>query len=882
VPILSPIRSLFRNFFTRQESDRELDDEVRSYVDLLAEEKMRTGMRQEEAQRAARIELGGVEQVKEQVREVRAGAWLDSLLQDLRYGARMLRKNPGFTAIAVLTLALGIGANTAIFSVVDAVLLRPLPYNQPDRLVILSESSSPNDLATRSAVAPGNYLDWRDQNRVFAQVVAADYPGFSLTGGDRAEHVLGASISAGALGMLGLGPQLGREISFEDDRPDAGGVVMLSDSLWRSHFNARRDIIGKSIHLDAKPYTVIGILPAGLQFPEEDVDLWVPLQHEIIPKNMHWRSSHYLDVFARLKPGVPLPQARDEMNRITMSLKKAYPDSNSGAGAIVLPLQGDLVGDIRPALLTLLVAVGFVLLIACANVANLLLVRAIRREKELSVRVALGAGSSRLVRQLLTESILLSFAGGLAGLLIAAWVRRALLAMRPTGLPLYNPVRTDFRVLLFTLAISMLTGILFGIVPALRAARAEVNLALQNTSRSVTSGRGSRRLQGALVVGEIAVSLVLLIGAGLLLQSFLRLRNHDLGFRTDHMLTTRISIPSGKYSEDAQVVTFCDELLAKVRSLPGVESAGMVSFLPLTGRNFDNSFDIVGRPPFPPSNREYPLVRFVDPQYFSVLGIPLLQGRALNDFDRLGRPRAIVISESMALRYWPGGKPVGEHLVVYMGTDQTPWEIVGIVHDVRTNISAEPQPMIYFPYAQMPYRFMVLAVRTDADPKTMIETIRTAASSIDPDQPLYQLCTLEELIAQTLVPWRFSTTLLAAFAALALLLASAGVYGVISYTVEERTGEIGIRTALGAQPSEILWPILRNGMGLCFVGIAVGLAGASYLSRFLVSQLYAVRPTDAFTFAAITFLLLAVAFAASYIPARRASRVDPMTALRHE
>jgi putative ABC transport system permease protein len=882
MPMLSRLTSFLRNTFGKRPNERELDDEVRGYVDLLAAEKMRQGISPEEARRSAQIELGGIEQVKEQVREARAGAWLDSLFQDLRYGARMLRKNPGFTAIAVLTLALGIGATTAIFSVVDAVLLRPLPYDEPDRLVTISESNSSNDLATRNPVAPGNYLDWRSQNTAFSHVVATHFPGFSLTGSGRPERALGAAISAGALGMLGLRPHLGREIAPEDDRPDANAVVMLSDSLWRRRFNANRDIVGKTIHLDAAAYTVIGVLPPGLQFPQEDVDLWVPLEHELDSKNMHWRNSHYLDVYARLKPGITLPQAREEMNRIAGSLKRTYPDTNSGAGTIVQPLQHDLVSGIRPALLTLLFAVGFVLLIACANVANLLLVRAIRREKELSIRVALGAGSSRLVRQLLTESILLSFAGAVAGLLIAGWVRQALLALRPAGLPLYNSVRTDFRVLLFTLAVSVLTGILFGLMPALRAARADVNLVLKNTSRSVTSGFGATRLRSVLVAGEIAISLILLIGAGLLIQSFFRLRNTDLGFRTDHTLTMRISIPADKYPQDGQVVAFCDRLLDKVRTLPGVERAGMVSFLPLTGHEFDNSFDIVGRPPFPPSHSEYPQVRTVDPQYFSVLGIPVLRGRALNDLDRLAMPRAIVISESMARRYWHDESPLGEHVVVYMGEDQSPWEIVGVASDVRTDIDAESQPMIYFPYAQMPYRYMVLAVRTHADSKTTAETIRMAASSIDPDRPLYQVRTLEELLAQTLVPWRFSTTLVGAFAALALLLASAGVYGVISYTVGQRTGEIGIRMALGAEPRHVLWPILFSAMKLCLAGIAVGLVGAAGLSRFLVSQLYGVHPTDVFTFAAVTLLLVVVASAASYIPARRASRVDPMIALRHE
>ena len=486
------------------------------------------------------------------------------------------------------------------------------------------------------------------------------------------------------------------------------------------------------------------------------------------------------------------------------------------------------------------------------------------------------------MRQLLTESILLSLAGGGAGLLIAGWVREVLLTLRPKDLPVSNPVHSDLRVLLFTVGISVLTGILFGLIPALNAARADVNQALQNNSRNAAYGISAHRLGGVLVAGEIAVSLVLLIGAGLLIQSFIRLRNGDLGFRTDHTLTARISIPSDSYARDVEVTSFCDRLLNKVRSLPGVESAGMVSFLPLTGQQFDNSFDIVGRLVAPPSHKEYALVRTVDQQYFAVLGISLLRGRVFSYHDRAGTPRAIVISESMARRYWPGGNPLGQHLVVYMGMDQSPWEIVGIVHDVRSNINGEPAPMIYFPYAQIPYRYMVLAVRTHADEKTMVETIRTAAGSVDPNQPIYQVHTLEELIAQTLVPWRFSSMLMGAFAALALILAAAGVYGVMAYVVGQRTHEIGVRMALGAAPRNIVKMILKRGLTLALVGTAFGLAASISLTRFLGTLLYGIQPTDVTTFVAVTLTVLIVAFVACWLPARRAARVDPMVALRYE
>lgn len=807
---------------------------------------------------------------------------MGTLIQDLRYAFRMLAKNPGFTAVAVLTLALGIGANTAIFSVVDAVLLRPLPYHESDRLVTIFESNAPNDLASRNAVAPGNFLDWRKQNHVFEQIGAVSLPGFNITGTDHPERVTGAAISAGMLRMLGLRPALGREFESSDDRAGANHVMMLGYSLWQRRFGGDPQVVGKTILLGTMPHKVIGVLPQGLTFPEETAALWVPLEQTITLKDMQWRNSHYLEVFARLKPAVTLAQARAEMNEIAASLKRTYPDANSGAGTYILRVQDDLVGDIRPALLTLLVAVGFLLLIACANVANLLLVRATGREKEMSIRLTLGAGSFRLIRQMLTESALLSVAGGATGLLVASWARQTLLALRPTSLPRYNAIEIDSRVLIFTLAISVVTGVLFGLVPALRAMRSDLNLALRGASRGATVGVTVRRLRNTFVAGEIAIALVLLVGAGLLIRSFIRLRGNDLGFRTDHIVTARVSIPQDKYPRDAQVVAFYDQLVARVRALPGVEAVGATSFLPLTGHNFDNSFDIVGRPERPPSDRTYALVRFVDVGYFSILQIPVLRGRGIEERDRAGASRAIVISESMARRYFPNANPVGQRLKVYMGMDQTPWEIVGVVRDVRTNITAAPEPMMYFPYAQMPYRFMVLTVRTHTDPKAMIEATRGVTRTLDPDQPLSQVRTLDELMTQTLVPWRFSMTLLGSFAALALVLAAAGIYGVISYTVGQRSGEIGIRMALGAQSGDVLCLILRQGMGVALAGIAFGLAGAFYLTRFLTTQLYAVRPTDPLTFAVIPVLLVAVSLAASYLPARRATRVDPMVALRYE
>jgi putative ABC transport system permease protein len=878
------LRQLLSTLFDRPQSDRELDEELLTHIEQHADDLQRSGLSRQDAERRARIAFGAYEKAKENVREQRPGFWFETFWSDIRFALRMLGKNPAFSSIAILTLALGIGANTAIFSVVDAVLLRPLPYSQPDRLVTVSESNRPYDLLTRNAVAPGNFLDWRDRNHVFEQIAAVQLPGFSLTGLDRPERVLGAATSAGMLRLLGLRPALGREFEAADDHNGAAPVVMLTHALWKRRFAADPDILGKTIHLGMTPYTVIGVLPAGLKFPEPDVQLWVPLEQGLSPQEMHWHSSHYLDVYARLKPGVTLAQANEQISRIAAEVKQENPDSNSGAAALVISMQEDLAGTIRPALITLLVAVAFVLLIACANVANLLLVRAAGRGKELAIRMALGAGKSRVLRQMLTESVFLSVAGGCAGLFVASWTRQALLALKPESLPQFNVIQTDWRVLLFTLAISILTGLLFGLVPALRGTGLNLAPTLHGSSRTVTANKNTQHLRNIFVSAEMAISLVLLVGAGLTIRSFLELRNIPLGFRTDHTVTARISIPEDKYSGDDQVVSFYDSVLERIRATPGVESAGLISFLPLTGHNFDNSFDIVGRPPRPASGRDYALVRFVDPQFFDVLQIPLLSGRSLEPRDRAGSSRSIVLSESMAKRYWPNASSgaVGAHLTVYLGMDQSPWEVVGIVGDVRTSIAEEPQPTMYFPYSQIPFRFMVLAVRTHGDAKAMSETIRKTVSQLDPDQPVFQSRTLADLVDQSLIPWRFSMTLLAAFAAMALLLAAAGIYGVMSYTVGQRTQEMGVRMALGAQPADVLRLVIAQGAKLAFVGVLIGLLVSLGVTRLMSKLLFGVSTKDPFTLSAVALLLALVALVACYIPARRATRVDPTIALRCE
>ena len=878
------LRSLWSAVFHRDQLASELDQEFRSHLSQYADALELSGLPRPEAERQARIAFGSAVKASELCREQLPAFWLESLWADLRFALRMLRKSPGFTAIVILTLALGIGANTAIFSVVDAVFLRPLPYAQPDRLVTLSESNRPNDLSSRNEVAPGNFLAWRDRSQSFVKIAAVNTTGYSLTGGDHPERVQAAVLSNGMLQMLGLRPTLGRDFAPADDRPGANPVVLLSYSLWQRRFNSDPAILGKSIRLGITPYTVVGVLPRDpISIFREDVDLWLPLEQTIMPHDMHWHSSHYLEVYARLKPGVTIAQATQEMNRIAADVKQENPDSNSGAATLVIPLQQDLAGEIRPALLTLLVAVAFVLLIACANVANLLLVRASGRGKELAVRAALGAGKWRIVRQLLTESLLLSLAGGSAGLLVASWTRSALLALKPDSLPDINTIETDWRVLLFTLGISLATGVLFGLAPALRATGLNLTPALHSSSRSATAGKSAQRLRNLFVVAEIAISLVLLVGAGLTIRSFVQLRSQDLGFRADHTVTARISIPRAQYSRPDQVVAFYDSALDRVRAIPGVESAGMISYLPLTGHNFDNSFDIVGRPQRPPSDQTYALIRFIDSEYFRVLAIPLLSGRSITEHDLPGSSRSIVISESMAKKHWPNTNPVGQHLIVYIGEEQrTPWQVVGVVGDVRTSLADDPQPTMYMPYRQLPYRYMVLAVRTHGDPNAMVETIRGQVRTLDPDQPVYQCRTLAELVEETLVPWRFSMTLLGVFAAMALILAAAGIYGVMAYFVGQRTHELGVRMALGARPRDVLRLVVGHAAKLAFLGVLGGVLASLWLTRLMSDLLFGVAATDPLTFAAVAFSLTLVALAASFVPARRAAAIDPARALRAE
>ncbi len=802
--------------------------------------------------------------------------WL--MLQDIRYGFRMLLKNPGVTAVAVIALALGIGANTAIFSVVDAVLLRPLPLEEPDRLVRMGETFPPSGLGSVSVL---NWKDWREQNEAFHSIAAYQTESFNLVGAENPERVSGATVSAGFFQMLGVKPRLGRTFLEGEDQPGSSPVVVLSESLWRRNFGGDPSLVGKTIKLNSQGFTVAGIMPGEFRFPSPQTELWVPLiPTGAVAAN---RGSHYLLALGRLKHGVTLGQAQTQMDSIARRLEKQYPRSNAGRGVKLIPLREELVQNVRRALYVLLGAVGFLLLIACANVASLLLARASGRQREIAIRAALGAGRFRLIRQLLTESMLLAIAGGAMGVLVALWGVDVLVALAPGNLPQINRIRPDLPVLGFTLVVSVLTGLVFGLAPALRSSRPAVTQALRMSASSPLRLSASRLL----VVAEISLTLVLLIGAGLLLKSFVRLERVDPGFRPQNVLTMKINLPKAKYSMPQSSVGFYQKVLERVRSLPGVQAAGIVTFLPLQDWGFNGDFAIVGRPPFPPNQQPIAEYRETSADYFRALSIPLIKGRYFTEQDAAGSPRAVIINEAMARRFFQDQDPIGQRLQ-FDSPDSVP--IVGVVGNVKQATLARPAVLeIYVPYAQSPWLAfnsllgMSLVVRASDDPGALTAAVRHEIRAVDLEQPVYRVKTMEQVIADSVSPRRFEMLLLGAFAGLAMVLATIGIYGVMFYSVRQRTQEIGIRMALGARQWDVLRMVVGEGAVLALTGVGIGVAAAFGLTRLLSSFLFGVGATDPATFAAaLSVLLIAVALAASFIPARRATKVDPMLALRHE
>ena len=803
-----------------------------------------------------------------------------TLWGDVRYGARLLVKHPGFTSVAMIALALGIGATTAIFSVVNAVLLRPLPYENPERLVQVWENNLPRGWV-QDPVSPRNFIDWQGQSRSFEALAAYEYESFTLTGSDASERIGGALVSASLIEVMGTRPALGRGFLSEEDRRGVARVVILSDRLWQRRFGARPDVIGQSLILNNESFTVVGVMPPAFQFPSQSVDLWATPAFD--PSRP--RSDHFLYAVGRLKPTVSLRQAREEMDHIARQLAEQYPDTNKDFGVTLISLHEQVVGKIRPALLILLGAVVLMLLIACVNVANLLLARATARQKEIAVRTALGASRLRLIRQHLTESLLLAGLGGCCGLLLSVWGVDLLVAASAGTLPRAKEISIDGRVFGFTLTISLVTGILFGLAPALRSSTPDLNQFLKEGVKGVAGGWRQSRAQSVLVVAEITLGLVLLIGAGLLIKSYARLQQVDPGFSPENVLTAQLSLPQSKYPEERQQALFFQQTLERIQTLPGVEYAGAVSDLPFSQSRTSRSFGIEGRPAVSDGESLNADHRKISPHYFRAMGIRLLRGREFTERDAKNAPGVIIINEAMARRFFPHENPLGRRLLLGASEsgEQKAWEIVGVVADIKHgNLAEERKPEMYVPYMQHPHSWMFLAIRGASDPRTLIAAVRNAVREVDPEQPAYNVMTMQERIEKSIAPQRFNTLLLGVFAVVAIALAAVGIYGVVSYSVAQRTREIGVRLALGAQSGDILRLVVGQGMLLTMIGIGLGLAAALLLTRLMASLLYGVSATDPFVFAGIAVLLAFVALLACYIPARRATKVDPMIALRYE
>lgn len=882
MPLMPRLSSLWRNLFDKPNVESELAEELRAHLDLLTDEKIQQGLTPEAARRAAVVELGGVEHVKEGVREVRHGRLLEDLVQDCRYALRSLRKYPGFTFVSILTLALGIGANTAIFSVINAVLLRPLPYENADRLVVVEETVADSSLGS---VSYPNFVDWRNQNTVFANLAAVrQRESFNLTGAGESERLQGRLVSANFLSTLGVKPYRGRDFIAEDDRAGAVRVVLLSHALWQRRFGGDEKIVGQQLRLNRESYTVIGITPPDFEFGL-DADVSVPIGLSSERFSPRGRDPG-ISTVARLKDGISTEAANAELNTIAARLEQQYPDTNANRRVRLESLRETIVGDIRPTLLTLLGAVGLVLLIACANVANLLLARSARRQREMAIRTALGAGRRRILRQLFTESMLLAVAAGVVGLLLALAGTSLLSAHVPEGIPRVSEISTDALVLAFTLGASLLTGLLFGLAPALQTSNPALTETLKEGERNSSPGRN--RTGKILVVAEVALTLVLLVGAGLLVKSFWQLMKVDPGFNPENLLALQVSVNAGN-DEGPRVANFLDQLQERVRRLPGVESVAISNGLPFEGANWP-AYVIEGQAP-PEAGREPNGILYItSADYLQTLGITLLRGRSFSQHDTPGTPLVALIDEVFARQYFPNEDPLGKRL--RQSGSKESREIVGIVRHVEhSNLEglSASSGEVYFAFSQIPVerlprfvRRVNLLVRTSAEPLGLAQPVRSQIAALDKDQAVFNVRTMEQAVARSVAARRFSMILLTVFAGLALILAAVGIYGVISYSVAQRTREVGIRMALGAQTTDVLKLVVRDGLKLVVLGVLVGLGGAVLLTRLMNTLLFGVTPTDSFTYGAVTVVLIGVALAACYIPARRATKVDPLVALRFE
>jgi predicted permease len=880
---LRALATKLRGLFGDRRANQVLDDEIETHLRLLTERYVRQGMTGAEAAWAARRQFGNVTLLKETSREMRGFRLIETLFQDLKYGLRMLRKNPSFTFVAVLTLALGIGANTAIFSVVNAVLLRSLPYREPDRLVLVSHYQPIGEIDEATGA---DFLDWRDQAKSFEQIAAYDFNTADLTGSGEPERLNAGMISANLFATLAVAPALGRAFTKEEDTYGGAPVVILSDGLWRRRLGGDPQVIGRSITLGGQSRTVVGIMPGGFRFSEE-ADLWLPLALNAAQELSRQQGNVLLSVLARLKPDVTPEAAGADLSAILERQREAFPHKYSGVQIRVIGLGESLVGNVRLALMVMFGAVALVLLIACANVANLLLARSAARQKEMAIRAAVGAGRLRLVRQLLTESLLLSLLGGGAGLFAAKWDVKLLVAMSPGGIARIEETSVDGRVLGFTCLVVLLTGLIAGAFPAMQASKTDVNETLKAQSGARLGQGGAHRTLSALMIAELALALVLLAGSGLMTKSFLRLMAVPKGFDADGVLTLTMKPSYSRYSRGGpQRGAYFQESLDRVRRLPGVQSASLASSLPFAGPALRmQGIQIEGRPPFEPETEPIVDLNFISPEYFQTMSMPMRDGRPFTSQDGAETPQVVIINETLARRLFPNENPIGHRLL--MG--KPPRTIVGVIGDTcNRGLDREVSPEIFAPQAQNPNFGSNLVVRAASDQNnpaglsSLAAAIRNQAQAIDPNEPINHVILMDERLSNSVAMRRFQTLLLGVFAAVAFVIATVGIYGVISYAVSQRTQEIGIRMALGAQASDVLRMVVGGGMRLTFVGVAIGLATSLALTRVMKNLLFNVSATDPATFALIALLLVGVALIASYIPARRATKVDPLRALRHE